>query len=85
MRYIGKIIGVGENLCKFRSLWLFMKVYAAKFWGRGTIGSTSEQSAQVFSVEIVFSANSQKISPSIVFSLEVPLYGRGRMCGLGPE
>ena len=51
----------------FELLMVFLKVFSAKFGDMVSIGSTSKQSAKVFSAKIVFSTNSQKFSTSKVF------------------
>ena len=45
----------------FEVLWVFPKAFSAKFEDVAFIGSTSEQSAKVFSAKIVFSTNLQKL------------------------
>ena len=45
-------------------LWLFVKVFFAKFGDVAYFGDTSEQSANVYSMKILFSTNSQKFSPT---------------------
>ena len=45
----------------FKVLWLFTKVFTAKFGGMASFGNTSKQSA-----EILFSTNLQKFSPAKV-------------------
>jgi len=48
-------------------LWLFVKVFLAKFWGVGVLWhGKSEQSAKVFSAKIIFFTNLPKFSPSKV-------------------
>ena len=49
----------------FEVLWVFPKAFSAKFEDLAFIGSTSEQSAKVFSAKIVFSTNLQKFSYSM--------------------
>ena len=51
----------------FEVLWLFVKVFSTNVGGMVSIVGTSEQSAKVFSMKIVFSTNSHKFSPSKVF------------------
>ena len=46
----------------FEVLWLLAKVFSAKFAGVATVGSTSEQSAKVFTTKIILFTNSQKFS-----------------------
>ena len=56
-----------KTFAKFEVLWLFAKVFFAKFGGVVSFGGTSEQFVKVFSVKILFSTNSRKFSPAKVF------------------
>ena len=59
------------------SLWLFAKVFSAKFGGMASVGAAKEQSAKVFSVKIIFFTNLQKFSPlkvSRYMVFGVPVY-----------
>ena len=53
---------VEKTFVNFEILWLFLKVFFAKFWGVASIGGTSEQFTKVFTMKIVFSTNSWKFS-----------------------
>ena len=44
-------------------LWLFAKLFSAKFGDVAFFGDTSKQSVKVFSAKIVFSTNLRKFSP----------------------
>ena len=47
----------------FEVLWLFTKVFSAKFGGVTFFGGTSEQSAKVFFTKIVFSQIRESFFP----------------------
>ena len=64
--YSGKL---SKNFANFAVLWLFVKVFPAKIWGRTVLWcGKSKQSVKVFSVRIVFFTNLRKFS-AIWYSL----------------
>ena len=52
--YCGKLSREKTFITNFEVLWLFAKVFCAKFGGVASFGSTSEQSAKVFSAKVCF-------------------------------
>ena len=53
-----------KTVANFKVLWLFTEVFSVKFGDVASFGGTSKQSTKVFSVKILFSTNSQNISPT---------------------
>ena len=58
--------GLEYRIAFSRFLWLFAKVFSAKFGGVAPLVLQNEQSANVFSTKIVFFTNSRKFSLSKV-------------------
>ena len=58
--------GLEYRIAFLRFLWLFAKVFSAKFGGVAPLVLQNEQSANVFSTKIVFFTNSRKFSLSKV-------------------
>ena len=52
-----------------RVLWLFAKVFSLKFSGVATFDDASKQSARVFSSNIFFFTNSQRLKVSCLWQL----------------
>ena len=59
-----------KTFTNFELLWLFAKVFSTKFGDIASFGSTSEQSAKVFSATL-YSSNLQKFSPAKIFHYTV--------------
>ena len=65
----------GENFCEFRSFVAIRESFLCEIWERGVLWhGTSEQSAKVFSVKIIFFTNSRNFSPSKVSRYMVSLW-----------
>ena len=71
--YIGKL-SREKIFVDFAVLWLFMKVFSAKFGGVAPLGCKSEQPAKVLFVKIIFFTNLQKFSLSQVSCYTICLY-----------
>ena len=55
--YSGKLSSE-KTFANFEVLWVFAKIFYAKFGGVMSFGGTSKQSVNVFSTKILFSTNS---------------------------
>ena len=66
----GRKLSREKTFANFMVVWLFVKVFSAKFWGMVSFGAAKASNPQNFFAKIVFLTNLQK------FSLEsFPLYG----------